>query len=123
MVLTGSMEPNISAGSLIIIHEKDDYELGDIVAYIDETGRSVTHRIVVIADDTIVTRGDANNVADTPFDKSQIIGCVQFVIPGVGKYWHIVIIAMLLLAGGFLFLHDHMTRKAGHNHENEIKQS
>ena len=76
VVLTGSMEPNVPAGSFAIIHEQDNYEVGDVITYNHYTGRSVTHRIIEIDGDTIKTQGDANRVSDPTFSSKDIIGKV-----------------------------------------------
>ena len=75
VVLTGSMEPNLPAGSFIVIHEEEIKE-DDIITYNHYTGRSVTHRVIEIDGDTIKTQGDANNSADPKFKSSDVIGKV-----------------------------------------------
>lgn len=84
-VLTGSMEPEIPVGALIVIKEQDSYGVGDVVTYENARGNSITHKIVAVEGDEIVTRGVANNAADEPFDASQIRGRVVFVVPAGGK--------------------------------------
>ena len=84
VVLSGSMEPELSKGDLIIIKETDSFEYNEIVVFQDgET--LVVHRIVEINDERIVTKGDANNVADEPIVKSLIRGEVLFAIPFLGS--------------------------------------
>lgn len=81
VVMTGSMEPAIVRGSLILIHEQDGYQAGDVVTYaIPSCNRPITHRIVKDNGASVVTQGDANNTQDDPISKSQIIGKVV---------WHI----------------------------------
>ena len=83
VVLSGSMEPEISVGDLLIITEAQSYQVGDVVVFQD--GRSsVTHRIVSISEDKVVTRGDANNTEDAPITLEQIKGKVTMVIPLIG---------------------------------------
>lgn len=119
VIQTGSMEPDIPVGSLIIIHEKDEYSPKDVITYRDDAGRSVTHRVISISGNTVVTKGDSNNVADEPFDKSQIIGRVQLVIPG-GKYFPVVIITIMLIVWGVCLLQKKCDKKGGANNEKEI---
>lgn len=85
VVQTGSMEPNVPVGTLIIIHEQDSYEKGDVVTYIDYRNWSITHRVEFVADGLVSTRGDANEVSDPLFDESAIIGKMVYQIEGVGK--------------------------------------
>ena len=85
VVQTGSMEPAIPTGSLILIQNTKNYKVGDIVTYLDKRNIAVTHRIVAVNGDMITTQGDANNAKDRPFEADQIIGKVQFTIPSIGR--------------------------------------
>ena len=83
VVLSGSMEPELSKGDLVIVKETDSFEVKQVVVFQD--GHTlVMHRIIEIGDEKIVTKGDANNSADAPIDSSRIKGEVVFVVPGVG---------------------------------------
>lgn len=83
VVLSGSMEPEISVGDLLIVAEHNSYEIGDVVVYQD--GRmAVTHRIVAISEDEVITKGDANNTEDDPITVEQIKGEVVLAIPLAG---------------------------------------
>ena len=77
IVLTGSMEPELPAGSLIVIHEE---EIGknDIITYNHYSGKSVTHRVTNIDGNVVTTKGDANLSADPKFDKNNVIGKVVY---------------------------------------------
>ncbi len=84
---TGSMEPNMPQGSLIVLVKSKSYELDDIVAFLrsdDDTIHTV-HRIVEIDGDTVITCGDANDGSRDPaIDKSEIKGKVIICIPKLG---------------------------------------
>ena len=82
-VLSGSMEPAISKGDLIIVKEEKQYHKKDIVVYRDGDDY-VVHRIIEIGD-MVITQGDANNVADEPIEKSAIRGKVILHIPMIGS--------------------------------------
>lgn len=83
VIVSGSMEPELSVGDLIIVKEQDAYDVGDVIVYRD--GRmSVTHRIVAMNEDTVTTKGDANNTNDEPIAYGQIKGEVVAAIPLVG---------------------------------------
>lgn len=83
VVLSGSMEPELSVDDLLIVTPSDTYEVGDVVVY--QTQRTaVVHRIVSINGDKIITRGDANNTDDDPIAKENIKGKVIFAIPFIG---------------------------------------
>ena len=84
VVLSGSMEPELPVGALLWIHRQSTYAIGDVVTY-EENGTLVTHRLVSIAGDTVITRGDANNTDDSPIQTVQIRGKVSAVWPGAGN--------------------------------------
>ena len=63
-VATGSMEPTLSINSIIVVKKTDDLNIGDIITFQDSRGYT-THRIVEMNEDSITTKGDANNVKDT----------------------------------------------------------
>lgn len=86
LVQSGSMEPAISAGDVIIITKLSDYKRYDVVTFTDESQRTVTHRIMEIKDDgTYVTKGDANRSIDNDnITKENIQGKAIFTIPKIG---------------------------------------
>lgn len=83
VVLSGSMEPALSVGDLLIIRQQGTYEPGDVVVY-QSGSMAVVHRIVDISAETATTRGDANNANDDPIPVSAIKGRVAAAIPLVG---------------------------------------
>ena len=84
VVLSGSMEPAISVNDLLIIQKTDEYEVGDIITFVDSSNDLVTHRIKEINGDEITTKGDANNTCDKPFNIERIKGKVIAIIPKIG---------------------------------------
>ena len=76
VVTTGSMEPEINAGELIIIKEVDKYEIGDIVTFIDKDDFLVTHRIICLNEEKMITKGDNNNLLDEEVSLNNIKGKV-----------------------------------------------
>ena len=73
-VLTGSMEPTIMTGDVILVEKVsslEDLKEGDIITYYGKegefAGKTVTHRIRRIEGETIVTRGDSErSIKDDP---------------------------------------------------------
>jgi signal peptidase len=71
-VLSGSMQPAIKTGSVVLVRPESSYKIGDIITYKkpDSTTQNelVTHRIVEQKQDSgssyFVTKGDANNGPD-----------------------------------------------------------
>ncbi|MDR1639191.1 MAG: signal peptidase I, partial [Clostridiales bacterium] len=89
-VLTGSMEPTISPGSIIVSSKPKPGELkvGDIVTFVSEEDSKtlVTHRIAKTGavPGTYTTRGDANTVNDREIVLDQIVGKHVLTIPFIG---------------------------------------
>ena len=93
VVTSGSMEPEVSVGSMVLVRPSARYEVGDIVTYkqAGETSKSetTTHRIVAIDEEggakRFQTRGDANNSADAALiSADQIIGKYYFGVAIIG---------------------------------------
>ena len=113
IVLTGSMEPAISAGDIVILAPtpRAEPKVGDVVAY---TGRrfsgeavgTFTHRI--IGGDTqngFLVKGDANPAPDVQKPtKNDISGVVFFVIPLIGKFLTPKMLMILVPVGLGLWL-------------------
>ena len=86
VIVGGSMEPAIDFGDMVLIRRQGAYELGDVVTFKPESGRSVvTHRVVEVTSSGYITQGDANNARDPEVTPDQMIGRVVRTIPGVGK--------------------------------------
>ena len=99
-VLSGSMEPTFSKGALLLVKETSDVEPGDIVVY--QSGQElIVHRVISLDKEMgiVITQGDANNVADEPFEISQIRGEVIGWVPFLGN-----IAAVLKTPAGILII-------------------
>ena len=83
VVLSGSMEPTLSVGDLLLLTQEDRYTPGQIVVYQDGNA-AVVHRLLALEGETAQTRGDANNSADAPIPASAIKGRVVLAIPLLG---------------------------------------
>lgn len=95
-VQSGSMEPAIKTGSLVINRAADNYQTGDIITYKAEKDRDIhnpryttTHRIINIKeeDGTIFyeTQGDANEAPDIEFvARDLVLGKTVLSIPYLG---------------------------------------
>ncbi len=108
VVTTGSMEPHVPAGAVVIAHAQEDYRVGDVISFRQE-GAVVTHRIVEKADGAFRTAGDANNTPDRgSVPRDAVLGRVVLCLPWLGK-WILVLrgpigILALALGGGILLL-------------------
>lgn len=143
-VLSGSMEPTFSKGTLLLVKETEDIQVGDIVVY--QSGQElIVHRVIELEENSqiIVTQGDANNVADPPFEKSQIRGVVIGWVPFLGNVVSILktptgillilIVAFLLIEMSFRRQRDNddqelevikeEIRRLKAEHESEIQET
>ena len=90
IVESGSMEPAISVGAVVLTRPEASYQVGDVVTYQRRTDQSATtHRLIqeiqVDAETAFLTQGDANNVADVePVRSVEIAGKVWLDIPYLG---------------------------------------
>ena len=93
-VLTGSMEPSLSPGDMVVVRGVDDpaatTQVGDVVAFqpTSDDPTLVMHRVVAkkfATDGTwFVTRGDDNGADDDPIQPAQIQGVVTYSVPWIG---------------------------------------
>ena len=91
VVLSGSMEPAIPVGRVIVIKSAESYVVGDVVTYGKDTKTDIptTHRIIdmrVEGDEIFFkTQGDANDDPDiTELKEGAIAGKVLITIPFLG---------------------------------------
>ena len=83
VVLSGSMEPELSVGDLLVVVRQDSYAIDEVVVF--QEGRiGVVHRIIEMDGTTVTTQGDANNAPDEPMDISRVKGKVVLAIPLIG---------------------------------------
>jgi signal peptidase len=126
IVSTGSMKPTISAGELIIISEKENYEIGDIVTYIDEEEFVVTHRIVELdfESNSMITKGDNNNLNDEKISLDSIKGTVIFhskVLGFIALYLLKPILIIYVFALIFIYLICNVLKEREENTYEEVK--
>lgn len=121
-VLSGSMEPTFSKGTLLLVKDTRDVKEGDIVVY-QSQNELIVHRIILEDGDQIVTQGDANNVADPAFDRSQIKGKVVGWVPYLGTVSQILrkpmVIILLLILAFLLMERSYRTEKNAGDQEIE----
>lgn len=116
-VLTGSMEPGIAPGALVVVREVPAEQLraGDVITFQPYSGNPavVTHRITGIYQDMsgqtrIHTQGDANNTPDDwALVPEQVRGTLWYSVPQLGRVNVLLTgearpIAITVVAGGLL---------------------
>lgn len=89
IVTSGSMEPTIKTGGLVLSIPLATYKPDDVVTFENSADHKtlVTHRIVSENNQIFITKGDANNTGDeTRLNKSQIIGKAVIAFPQLGYF-------------------------------------
>ena len=93
VIASGSMEPNIPKGSIIMVRSvpQDKISVGDAITYFaSDMATVVTHRVVDIYDKGetyyYTTRGDDNNSDDAPSGYDRVIGRVVFSVPATNFF-------------------------------------
>jgi signal peptidase len=95
-VLTGSMEPTIMPGDLIVVEgvqsdsAKENLKIGNIISYEPKADDPtlITHRIVAkgsgVSGNYFITQGDNNNAKDAPVYMKQVVGKYLYKLPKLG---------------------------------------
>ena len=97
-IRTGSMEPYLEPGDVIISKKYDGRELvsgenGDVVTYRGSIGNRaelITHRVLEVDGDEIITQGDANNIADSPITKNEIEAVMVYKTVVIDKIYKVI---------------------------------
>lgn len=122
-VVSGSMKPTIEVGELIVIDTNaKNYKKDDIVTFYDINGAFVTHRIVSIDEDKMITKGDNNDSKDDATDVDKIVGKYVCKIPVLGAVLSVIqkpVILFLILVIGILYSYLVSTEESK---EKKIKQ-
>lgn len=84
-VISGSMQPALQIGDVIIVKKSNNYSERDIITYSNGL-TTITHRIIAINNDEVITKGDANEVDDKPINKEQIVGKFFFRISNFSQF-------------------------------------
>ena len=93
-IKTGSMEPELPVGSVVMVDPYARPKMGDIFAY-ENHGNTVIHRIVGMKDSSYIFQGSANSSSDgATVEEYQLIGKVvvriRFLAPAlkaIQSYW------------------------------------
>lgn len=81
-VKTGSMSGTMEIGDIIAVKITKDVKKDDIITY-EKDQILITHRIIEKQDETIITKGDANNAEDEPISREKVIGKVVYILRNV----------------------------------------
>lgn len=117
-VATGSMEPEIMIGDVILVKEPSDYSaiaVGDVVTYESRSGvtagRPVTHKVIRAPYEDngewyLQTQGVANDIPDEEINAEQLLGVMVVKIPFLKELYSffltpwglLTIIALIIIA-------------------------
>ena len=98
-IRTGSMSPYLEPGDVIISKKYDGGELkagrddGDVVTYWGEVrGKTdlITHRVIDVYEDTVITQGDDNNLKDSPITKDEIEAVMVYKTVIIDKIYMVI---------------------------------
>lgn len=129
-VLSGSMEKEIPKGSLILVRQVDPntLQVGDDITYMKDAETTITHRIVEIIEDDpqtgqrfFRTQGIMNAEPDQELVAAvNVVGKVVFhsyaagqVASVVSRYWHLVMLFLLLFGGLYTALSTWVWKDGG----------
>ncbi len=141
-VASGSMEPTIKVGDVILVKDADPYAMianEDIVTYkmsIDGDEKLITHRFIryELGEDgknKLITKGDANIVEDDPVDASQVLGryvrtlkLVTFLTRVIRSKagFFLFIFAPIVIYMTIVVLEEHYERKDEEEEEKRLKE-
>ena len=110
-VATGSMANTINIGDIVVVKVNEAFKENDIIVYKEENS-FITHIVIKIDGQYLITRGDANNSEDKPIKSDQILGKVIYIIPKIGIWRRVLaspeilgmIIISIILLGVVLML-------------------
>jgi signal peptidase len=114
VILSGSMEPTVSPGDVVIVDASASVGVGDVITFDDGNAIPTTHRVVDVVDGQYVTQGDANENADAqPVPPDAVLGRVTLSIPLIGHvilwvntptgYVSLVVLPLVLLLATELY--------------------
>jgi len=98
-VQSGSMQPAIAIGSLVVSQPATEYKVGEVITF-KNAAVPVTHRIQEIKNSVYTTKGDANDSSDSrPVQPNEILGKIVFSLPWLG-----LPVAVAKTQAGFILL-------------------
>lgn len=104
IVQTGSMEPKIKVGSVVLMQPMRKiathlplYKKGEVITFHPPDNKDIliSHRITQVSEENAVfvyqTKGDANTNPDAkPINEANIVGKLTFIVPHIGKFVNFV---------------------------------
>ncbi len=134
VVQSGSMEPVIKMGGIVMVKPMEDYKIGDVISFgeVTRTKAPTTHRIydMKITEGRIsyITKGDANNAPDQKeISKDEIIGKVLIDVPYFGYVVDFakkpVGFALIIIVPAAIIIFDEVKKIYGEVKKKKTKES
>jgi len=126
-VASGSMEPTIHTGDIIIINTNENYfDIDDIITFYDKEGSFVTHRIISKDEDgNFITKGDMNNTDDGIVRPNQVVGKCIYRLGSAGNLIKTLksplVMVMIFIVGVLICIYISMD-KEGNFIDSEINE-
>lgn len=141
-VTSGSMEPVLPVGSMVVVRPRSTVALGDVITYQQRSGAApvVTHRVVGVGISpdgrlAYTTRGDANQIDDASAVRpEQVRGVVWYHVPYLGRFSALVsgpqrqtaatvVAAVLVGYAAWQLVQRHRERRPAHRGRHAIERS
>ncbi|MBF6599341.1 MAG: signal peptidase I [Dehalococcoidia bacterium] len=113
IVRSGSMEPTIRTGGVVLVDTRArELRVGQVGSFRDGKGDIVTHRVVALRDGGYVTRGDANRTDDSTLRRpADVVGAERWTLPYLGYALYLlerpfIFILLLGSTGGYLVISE-----------------
>jgi len=121
IIYSGSMEPAIKMGSLVLVKPADEYKIGEVITFKSPANPKelITHRIFDIeirgGKMAYITKGDANEEPDQrKISKGEIMGKVLFSVPYLGFALNFVkqplVLALIIIIPAAIIIYDEMKK-------------
>lgn len=120
IVQSGSMEPSIKTGGIVIIKPVDNYKIGDVITFSKgKTEDPITHRIYEMrtseGNPYYITKGDANDTPDQrEVPKNEVLGKVLVSVPYLGYAVNFaqkpIGFALIIIVPAFLIVLDEVKK-------------
>ena len=83
------MEDTLYVDDYVVVKLTQDVKVDDIVTF-KNNDEIITHRIIEIDDQKIITKGDANPGEDEPITYTDLVGKVVFTLKEFGIYYKVI---------------------------------
>jgi len=97
-VATGSMSNTLNIKDIVIVKLTKDVDVNEIITY-EKDNKLITHRVIEINNEKIITKGDANNSIDSPIKNENVIGKVIFIIPKIAVWQKVLTTPKVIVSG------------------------